>query len=71
MFNTIDDHIESNINELWRDDITKQRRRFLESELDCLLKYKANHPNETENPTSLHLLCDEFPDLLECRVYDC
>jgi hypothetical protein len=43
--------------------ITKQRRRYLESELDFLKKEKSNL-------NCLEIFCNENPSAPECRIYD-
>jgi hypothetical protein len=50
--------------------INSQRRRYLESELQSLIKYKENHPDKTSDPTPLELYCDENPNAPECRIYE-
>lgn len=70
MEHTLDDHIEKNRNEIDNPDTNSQRRRFLEGELDSLLKYKEHHPEKVDNPTALELFCDENPNAPECRIYE-
>lgn len=67
---TIDDHIEQDKKILDDPTISSQSRRHLESELESLEKYQKNHPDHTEDPTSLELYCDENPEALECRIYE-
>lgn len=43
--------------------LTKQRRRYLESELEFLEKQKSNL-------NSFQIFCDENPSAPECRIYD-
>lgn len=66
----IDEHIEKNKDILNDPQISAQRRRFVEEELEELEKYKKNHPDDEHDPTSLELFCDANPDALECRIYD-
>ena len=47
-----------------------QRKRHIESELDSLEKYQANHPDTDHDPSSLELFCDENPEADECRIYE-
>jgi hypothetical protein len=68
--NNIDIHIKANIDELNDGLLSRQRRRHLEDELQQLLKYKINHPNDDHDPSSLELYCDENPECKECRVYE-
>lgn len=70
MDKSIDQHIEFNRDELSGSTVNSQRRRFLESELESLIKYKEAHPNKTEDPTALELFCNENPDAPECRIYE-
>lgn len=70
MTKSIDHHIDNNKDELSGSTVSAQRRRFLEGELQSLIKYKENHPNHTEDPTPLELFCDENPDSPECRIYE-
>lgn len=50
--------------------INKQRKRYLESELDLLIAYQEKHPEKLECPTDLEIYCDSNPDALECRMYE-
>jgi hypothetical protein len=70
MSRTLQQHINDNLNELDNPNINSQRRRHIESELNSLEKYQANHPNQSHDPTSLELFCNEHPDASECRIYD-
>jgi len=70
MDQNIDQHISKNQNELLDGNANSQRRRYLESELESLIKYKQNHPDKTYDPTPLELYCDENPDAPECRIYE-
>lgn len=70
MARTLQQHINDNLNELDNPNINSQRRRHIESELNSLEKYQANHPNQSHDPTSLELFCNEHPDASECRIYD-
>lgn len=67
---TISQHIEDDNEELDRSNISAQRRRHLEDELDSLEKYKTNHPEDSHDPSPLELYCDANPDALECRIYE-
>jgi hypothetical protein len=68
--NTIDNHIEKDIQILNDPMISAQTRRHVEGELDQLKKYKENHPSDTKDPSPLELFCDENPDAKECKVFD-
>lgn len=50
--------------------LNKQRKRYLESHLEELLKYQENNPNAVKVPNALELFCDLNPEALECRIYD-
>lgn len=67
---SISDHIHEIQNELDSDYINKQRKRHLIDELDLLISYQNNHPDEDYDPTSLELYCDKNPDALECKMFD-
>jgi len=67
---SIDQHIEKDKRELDDPSISSQRRRHLESELTSLESYKTKHPDDTHDPSSLELFCDENPDASECRIYE-
>jgi hypothetical protein len=66
----IEDHIQKNKDELIDPIISSQRRRHIEDELECLEKYRDNHPEDNHDPTPMELFCDANPDALECKVYD-
>lgn len=70
MKRTLQQHINDDRDELDNPSINSQRRRHLESELDALEKYQANHPDETHDPTPFEMYCDEHPDASECRIYE-
>lgn len=67
---SIEKHIESNIQELGNPTISSQRRRHIEDELDGLEKYHKNHPEDHHDPSPLEVYCDSNPDSLECRIYE-
>lgn len=66
----IEDHIQKDRDELINPMISSQRRRHIESELQSLEKYHADHPDDDHDPTPLELFCNENPESLECKVYD-
>lgn len=66
----IDQHIESDREELSNPQLSPQRRRHIEDELEQLESYKANHPGESHDPNPLELFCDANPDADECRIYE-
>jgi hypothetical protein len=66
----IEQHIEADREELSNPQLSPQRRRHLEDELEELEAYHENHPNDTHDPTPLELFCDANPDALECRIYE-
>jgi hypothetical protein len=67
---TIDQHIQKDIDILNDPRISPQSRRHTEEELIALEKYKTNHPEDSHDPTTLELYCDANPDALECRIYE-
>lgn len=67
---TINSHIQKNLDELDGDTSNSQRRRFLEDEVDRLNNFKLNNPNHSQMPTPFELYCDENPDSPECRIFD-
>jgi hypothetical protein len=66
----IDEHIQKDKQILDDPQTSPQARRHTEEELEALESYKANHPDDEHDPTSLELYCDAHPEALECRVYD-
>lgn len=70
MERSIQQHINDNRDELDNSQLSSQRRRHLEGELNSLEKYQANHPDEDHDPTPLELFCDENPGASECRIYE-
>lgn len=67
---TLQQHINDNIDEINCGCLSSQRRRHIESELNSLEKYQANHPDTDYDPSSLELFCDENPEADECRIYE-
>jgi hypothetical protein len=67
---TLQQHINDDKNELDNPELSSQRRRHIEDELDSLEKYQVNHPGESHDPTPLELYCDANPDASECRIYE-
>jgi hypothetical protein len=70
MSRTLSQHINDDRNELDDPNVSSQRRRHLEGELDDLQKYQENHPEDDHDPTGLELYCDSHPEALECRIYE-
>ena len=66
----IEQHIEADREELNNPQISAQRRRHIEDELEQLEAYQENHPNDTHDPNPLELYCDSHPDAAECRIYE-
>lgn len=66
---TIDDHIQSN-QDLLKTNLSPQSRLHYENELKQLKNYRNNHSEDTHDPSSLELYCEENPDSLECRIHD-
>ena len=72
---SIEQHIESDKEELQNPQISAQRRRHIEGELEELEAYAEKHKDEIaagdhHDPTSLELYCDSNPSSPECLVYD-
>jgi hypothetical protein len=67
---TIDQHIQKDIETLNDPRISPQSKRHIEEELLALETYKTNHPEDSHDPTTLELYCDANPDALECRIYE-
>jgi hypothetical protein len=66
----IEQHIEADKEELSNPQLSPQRRRHLEDELEQLELYAENHPEDHHDPTPLELFCEANPNALECRVYE-
>ena len=67
---TIDQHIQKDVEILNDPTTSSQSRRHTQEELSALESYKTNHPDDTHDPTALELYCDANPDALECRLYE-
>ena len=67
---TIDQHIQRDVEILNNPTTSSQSRRHIEEELIALEAYKANHPEDSHDPTPLELYCDSHPNALECRIYE-
>ena len=67
---TIDQHIQKDVEILNDPTTSSQSRRHIEEELLALESYKANHPEDSHDPTTLELYCDANPDAVECRIYE-
>ena len=66
----IDQHIQKDEEILTDPTISPQARRHTESELEALKSYKANHPDDSHDPTVLELYCDLNPNAPECRIFE-
>jgi hypothetical protein len=67
---SIEQHIEADKEELSDPQLSPQRRRHIEGELEELEAYAERHPEDHHDPTSLELYCDNNPSAPECLVYD-
>ena len=72
---SIEQHIEKDIEILENPTISPQQRRHIEGELHELEDYVEHHKKEIEagdhhDPTYLELFCDQNPSEPECLVYD-
>lgn len=70
MEKSLQQHINNNKNELDNPDISSQRRRHLNDDLQSLERYQQNHPNDDHDPTPIELYCDSYPEAPECKIYD-
>jgi len=66
----IEAHIKADKDELENPQISAQRRRHIEDELEQLEAYHGRHPEDQHDPTPLELFCDTHPDAAECRIYE-
>ena len=67
---TIEQHIEVDREELSNPQLSPQRRRHIEDELEQLETYAEKHPDDHHDPTPLELFCDANPEAPECRIYE-
>ena len=67
---SIEQHIEADKEELSDPQLSPQRRRHIEGELEELEAYAERHPEDHHDPSSLELYCDNNPSAPECLVYD-
>jgi hypothetical protein len=70
MSRTLQQHIDDDKNELDNANISGQRRRHVEDELNALEEYSKNHPDDDHDPTPLELFCDANPSEPECKIYE-
>ena len=68
--NSIDQHIQKDVDILNDPTISSQSRRHIEEELEALEAYKTNHPEDSHDPSPLELYCELNPSAFECRVYE-
>ena len=66
----IEAHIVADKEELSDPQISAQRRRHIEDELEQLEAYAERHPEDHHEPTPLELYCDSNPSALECKIYE-
>lgn len=66
----INEHIKNNEEEINNSLVSAQRKRHLQDELDDLISYKENHPDEERDPTPLDLYCDKNPNAPECKIFN-
>jgi hypothetical protein len=67
---TIDQHIQRDVEILNDPTTSSQSRRHIEEELTALEIYRANHPEDSHDPTTLELYCELNPNARECRIYE-
>jgi hypothetical protein len=66
----IETHIDQDKKELSDPQLSPQRRRHLEDELEQLEVYQQNHPEDHYDPTPLELYCELNPNAPECKIYE-
>lgn len=66
----INEHIKNNEEEINNSLVSAQRKRHLQDELDDLISYKENHPDDDRDPTPLDLYCDKNPHASECKIFN-
>lgn len=66
----ITEHIRLIKKELSNSNLSPQRKRHLEQELNSLVRYSERHPERKSTPSTLELYCDENPDAPECRIFE-
>ncbi len=66
----IQKHIDHDNQILENPTTSPQQRRHTQNELDSLIKYQKDHPEDTHDPSPLELYCNEHPDALECKIYE-
>jgi hypothetical protein len=67
---TIDQHIQKDVEILNDPTSSPQSRRHTQEELVALESYKANHPEDSHDPTPFELYCHINPGARECRIYE-
>ena len=67
---SIHDHIKKDQNILDNPLISSQSRRHTQEELEALERWVETHPEDTHDPTSLELYCNDNPQAPECLIYE-
>ena len=67
---SIQDHIKKDKNILDDPTVSSQSRRHTQEELEALERWLETHPQDSHDPSSLELYCNDNPDALECRIYE-
>ena len=72
---SIEQHIEKDVEILNDPTVSPQTRRHIEGELHELEEYAEHHKAEIEagdhhDPTALELYCEMEPESDECRIYE-
>lgn len=57
-------------NEIELGNVTRQRKRFLESQIEDLSKYIESNLEVNKIPNALEIFCSLYPEADECREYD-
>ena len=67
---SIQDHIKKDKNILDDPTVSSQSRRHTQEELEALERWLETHPQDSHDPSSLELYCNDNPNALECRIYE-
>ena len=67
---SIQDHIKKDKQILDDPTVSSQSRRHTQEELEALERWVEQHPEDSHDPSSLELYCNDNPAALECRKYE-
>lgn len=70
---TIENHIENDKVEieLAYKEGNESKAHHLEDQLASLERYHEAHPEDHHDPSDFELYCEDWPEAVECRMYDC